>query len=67
MGGYNKMIRKRIRLGNQSETITFHREKGIVDPNNILGLTMASMPPYAVPFQAVSFYSPPGFLDGIAE
>eukprot|EP00985_Skeletonema_marinoi_P013147 scaffold6483_cov77-Skeletonema_marinoi.AAC.2 len=67
MGGYNKMIRKRIRLGNQSETITFHREKGIVDLNNILGLTMASMPPYAVPFQAVSLYSPPGFLDGIAQ
>ena len=55
------------RLGNQSETITFHREKGIVDPNNILGLTVASMPPYAVPFQSVSIYSPPGFLDGIAE
>ncbi|KAL7442842.1 hypothetical protein ACHAXM_008543 [Skeletonema potamos] len=67
MGGYNEMINKRIQLGNQSETITFHREKGIVDQDNILGLTMASMLPYAVPFQSISLYSPPGFLDGIAE
>eukprot|EP00986_Skeletonema_menzelii_P000950 scaffold268_cov140-Skeletonema_menzelii.AAC.3 len=67
MGGYDEMINKRTRLGNQSETITFHREKGIVDPNNILGLTIASMQPYAVPFQSVSLYSPPGFLDGIDE
>lgn len=67
MGGYNAMTKKRIHLGNQSETITFHREKGIVDPNNTLGLTMVSMPPYAVPFQSVSLYSSPGFLDGITE
>jgi polynucleotide 5'-kinase involved in rRNA processing len=67
MGGYNEMTSKRIHLGIQSETITFHREKGIVDPHNILGLTMASMPPYAVPFHSVSLYSPPGFLDGVTE
>lgn len=67
MGGYNEMIKKRIRFGNQNEAIAFHREKGIVDASNILGLTMASMLPYAVPFQSVSLYSPPGFVDGIAE
>lgn len=67
MGGYNEMIKKRIRFGDQSEIIAFHREKGIVDATNILGLTLASMPPYAVPFQSVSLYSPPGFVDGIAE
>ena len=68
MGGYKKMINKRIRwLGNQGETISFHREKGVVDPNSIIGLSMAAMPPYAVPFHSVSLYLPPGYLDGVEE
>ncbi|KAL7458955.1 hypothetical protein ACHAWC_011741 [Mediolabrus comicus] len=67
MGGYDEMVKRRTQFASQPEGITFHREKGVVDPNNILGLTMASMLPYAIPFYSVALYSPPGYLDGISE
>lgn len=65
IGGYDEMAKTRTQFA--SQPIAFHREKGVVDPNNILGLTMASMFPYAVPFHSVALYSPPGYLDGISE
>jgi hypothetical protein len=67
MGGYDEMVKRRMQFTSQPDGITFHREKGVVDPNNILGLTMASMLPYAIPFHSVALYSPPGYLDGISE
>ncbi|KAL7444343.1 hypothetical protein ACHAXH_006234 [Discostella pseudostelligera] len=67
LGGYNQMISQRSFIAGEDEIISFHKEKGLHDPNNIIGLTLSSMPPYAVPFHSVRIYPPPGLLDGIAE
>ena len=68
LGGYDKMINLRSRIpGNEHEMISFHKEKGLCDPSNIIGLTLASMRPYAVPFQSVNLYPPSGLLDNITE
>ncbi|KAL3766288.1 hypothetical protein ACHAWU_005680 [Discostella pseudostelligera] len=67
LGGYNQMVSQRSFIAGEDETISFHKEKGLHDPNNIIGLTLSSMPPYAVPFHSVRIYPPSGLLDGIAE
>ena len=68
LGGYDKMINLRSRIpGNEHEMISFHRERGLCDPSNIIGLTLASMRPYAVPFQSINLYPPSGLLDNMTE
>ena len=67
MGGYETMSKRKTHFFSQSEAVAVHKEKGIIDQNNTLGLTIASMPPYAVPFHSVTLYAPPGFLDGVSE
>jgi hypothetical protein len=60
------MINLRCKIPGENESISFHKEKGIYDPNNIIGLRIASMLPYAVPFRSVQLYSPSGLLDSIS-
>ena len=59
-------LRSRI-PGDEHEKISFHKERGLCDPSNIIGLTLASMIPYAVPFNAVNLYPPSGLTDNISE
>ena len=67
LGGCIKMsLLKSGKLGDDTP-VSFHREKGLVDPSNVIGLTMASMLPYAVPFHAVKLYPPSGLLDSVIE
>lgn len=61
------MIHQRSIIAGEDETISFHKERGLHDPNNIIGLTLCSMPPYAVPFHSVRIYPPSGLLDGFTE
>ena len=58
------MTNLRPRVDGEDETVSFRRDRGLRDPNNVIGLTLASMKPYAVPFRSVRVYPPPGFLDG---
>jgi len=51
----------------EDEVMTFHKEKGLCDPNNIIGLTIARMRPYAVPFHSVNVYPPSGMLDNVSD
>lgn len=67
LGGYNEMINLRSSISGEDETISFHKEKGLHDPNDIIGLTLCSMAPYAVPFHSVRIYPPAALLDGITE
>ena len=68
LGGYNKMMSLRSRIpGEENVSISFHKERALYDPSNIIGLTLASMLPYAVPFHAVKLYPPPGLLDSVSE
>ena len=65
LGGYDAMTNLRPRVdGEDREVVSFHGERGLQDPNNVIGLTLASMTPYAVPFRSVRVYPPPGFMDG---
>jgi len=64
LGGYDAMSNLRSKIPGEAETISFHRERGIYDPNNVIGMTLASMRPYAVPFRSVRVYPPSGLLDG---
>lgn len=43
--------------------IEFHKEKGLLDSSNIIGLRLASMLPYAVPFHAIKIYPPSGLIE----
>ncbi|KAL7540375.1 hypothetical protein ACHAXR_010053 [Thalassiosira sp. AJA248-18] len=67
LGGHDEMMNLRSQIPGANESICFHKEKGLHDPNNIVGLTLASMLPYAVPFHSVQVYPPPGLLDSISE
>mmetsp|Transcript_10464 Transcript_10464/g.23225 ORF Transcript_10464/g.23225 Transcript_10464/m.23225 type:complete len:603 (+) Transcript_10464:2-1810(+) len=67
MGGHNTMMNMRSRIPGEMEGICFNKERGLHDPNNIIGMSLASMSPYAVPFRSVKVYPPPGLLDGIPE
>jgi len=68
LGGHDKMINLRSRIPvNEHEMVSFHKEKGLCDPSNIIGLTLASMRPYAVPFHSINLYPPSGLLDNISE
>ena len=67
LGGYDAMANLRPRIDGEDEVVSFHRERGLQDPNNIIGLTLASMTPYAVPFRSVRVYPPPGFIDGTTD
>ncbi|KAL3816814.1 hypothetical protein ACHAXA_008677 [Cyclostephanos tholiformis] len=64
LGGYDAMSNLRPLIAGEDEAVSFLREKGLHDPNNVIGLTIASMTPYAVPFRYVRVYPPPGFMDG---
>ena len=50
-------------VSSSNEGICFHKQSGLHDPNNVIGMTLASMCPYAVPFQSVQLYPSPGLLD----
>ena len=68
LGGHDEMTNLRSRIpGNEHEMISFHKERGLCDPSNIIGLTLSSMRPYAVPFHSVNLYPPSGLLDNISE
>lgn len=65
LGGYKNMLNLRSPIpGDMDEGISFHKERGLHDPNNVIGMTLASMRPYAVPFHSVQVYPPLGLLDG---
>jgi polynucleotide 5'-hydroxyl-kinase GRC3/NOL9 len=63
LGGYDAMSNLRPLIFGEDEAVSFHRERGLHDPNNVIGMTIASMMPYAVPFQSVRVYPSPGFMD----
>jgi polynucleotide 5'-hydroxyl-kinase GRC3/NOL9 len=65
--GCDKMPTLRSGIVGDDTLISFHKEKGIVDPSNIIGLALSSMPPYAVPFKSVRLYPPPSLLDSMSE
>lgn len=65
--GCDNMSRLRSGIAGDDTSIQFHKEKGLVDPSNVIGLTLASMLPYAVPFHAVKLYPPSGLLDSLTE
>ena len=44
--------------------VAFHREHGLLDPDDAIGEALARMRPYAVPLGCVDVYPSPGFLDG---
>jgi polynucleotide 5'-hydroxyl-kinase GRC3/NOL9 len=67
LGGCGSMSRLKSGITGDNTPIQFHREKGLVDPSNVIGLTLASMLPYAVPFRAVKLYPPSGLLDSLTE
>jgi polynucleotide 5'-hydroxyl-kinase GRC3/NOL9 len=67
LGGCNKMSALSSGKAGDDTPIQFHKEKGLVDPSSIIGLTLASMLPYAVPFHAVRLYPPSGLLDSVTE
>ena len=67
LGGCDKMSTLKSGMVGDDTPIQFHKEKGLVDPSNIIGLTLCSMLPYAVPFHAVKLYPPSGLLDSVTE
>ena len=68
LGGYNK-IRRLSRHCDvfPVDSVLFHRERGLHDLNSNIGLVLASLSPYAVPFGSVRVYPPPGLLDGTSD
>jgi len=67
VGGYEKMTSLHSRIDSEIEPVSFHKEKGLIDANSIIGWTLASMLPYAVPFQSVRLFAPSGLLDSTFE
>lgn len=67
LGGYTNMTSLTSSTVGEDEVMTFHKEKGLCDPNNIIGLTIARMRPYAVPFHSVNVYPPSGMLDNVSD
>lgn len=67
VGGYEKMTSLHSRINSEIEPVSFHKEKGLIDANSIIGWTLASMLPYAVPFQSVRLFAPSGLLDSTFE
>ena len=67
LGGYEEMTKLRSDILGENDPITFNIDKGVVDHNNIIGLTLASMSPYAVPFHSVRLFPPSGLLDSSSE
>ncbi|KAL7552579.1 hypothetical protein ACHAWF_015885 [Thalassiosira exigua] len=67
LGGHQEMANLRSNILGEHESISFHKERGVHDPNHIIGSTLASMLPYAVPFHSVKLYPSLGLLDGTAE
>ncbi|KAL7478058.1 hypothetical protein ACHAW6_003842 [Cyclotella cf. meneghiniana] len=65
--GCKKMSTLRSAIAGDDTLISFHKEKGLVDPSNIIGLALSSMLPYAVPFESVRLYPPPSLLDSLSE
>ncbi len=67
LGQYNVMTKLCPRISCEDKVISFYRERGLQDLNNIIGFTLASMMPNAVPFRFVHVYPPPGFMDGTTD
>lgn len=68
LGGYDKMLRlSRHCVVFPVDSVLFHRERGLHDLNSNIGLVLASLSPYAVPFGSVKVYPPPGLLDGTSD
>jgi hypothetical protein len=67
LGRYNAMTKLRPCIDCEDKVMSFHRERGLQDPNNVIGLTLASMMPYAVPFCSMRVYPLPGFMDGTTD
>lgn len=65
LGGYRKMFELCSSHVGENEPNNFHKEKGLCDPNNIIGLIIASMLPYAITFHSVQLYPPLGLLDSV--
>ena len=67
LDGCDKMSTLKSGIDGDDAPILFHKEKGLVDQSNIIGLRLASMLPYAVPFHSVKLYPPSGLLDSVTE
>ncbi len=67
LGRYNAMTKLCPRIDCEDKVMSFHRERGLQDPNNVINLTLASMTPYAVPFCSVRVYPPLGFMDSTTD
>ncbi|KAL9181781.1 hypothetical protein ACHAXT_012124 [Thalassiosira profunda] len=67
LGGHDQMTKLRSHIPGECEPISFHKERGLYDPNNIIGVTLASLRPYAVPFHHVKLYPQSGLMDGAGE
>ncbi|KAL3778616.1 hypothetical protein HJC23_010958 [Cyclotella cryptica] len=65
--GCDKMSALRSGIVGDDTLISFHKEKGLVDPSNVIGLALSSMFPYAVPFESVRLYPSPSLLDSTSE
>ena len=65
--GCRNMSNLKSGITGDNTPIEFHKEKGLVDPSNIIGLRLASMLPYAVPFHAIKLYPPSGLLEESVE
>ncbi len=63
VGGYEKMTKLHARSNSENDPVSFHKEKGLIDAHSVIGLTLASMLPYAVPFHSVRLFAPSGLLD----
>ncbi len=64
---YNAMTKLCLHIDCEDKVVSFNRERGLQDPNNVIGLTLASIMPYAVPFRSVRVYLPSGFMDSMMD
>mmetsp|Transcript_17186 Transcript_17186/g.37087 ORF Transcript_17186/g.37087 Transcript_17186/m.37087 type:complete len:979 (-) Transcript_17186:27-2963(-) len=62
--GHDAMTNLRSKIPGEAESISFHKERGLHDPNDVIGMALAAARPYAVPFRSVRVYPPSGLLDG---
>jgi hypothetical protein len=67
LNGCSNLSTLRTGIVGDDTPVCFHREKGLVDPSNAIGLVLASMLPYAVPFHSIRLYPPSGLMDSISE
>lgn len=68
LGGHDKMLKLlRHCVVFPVESVLFHRERRLHDLNSNIGLVLASLSPYAVPFGSVRVCPPPGLLDGTSD